>query len=78
MATKETVFVVHAWRNTERSGEKEIVELPREASYPDTLKRFVENNPEFLSADIGIQAPSDKKPAFLGNYHDGAFTAYVC
>jgi hypothetical protein len=78
MATEEKFFVVHAWRNTERSGEKEVFELPRGASYLDTLKGFIHDNDQFLSADIGKQTPGDKKPIFLGDYHDGKFTAYVC
>ncbi len=78
MATEEKLYVVHAWKNTERSGEKEIFELPRGASYPDTLEGFMRDNPEFLSADIGIQAPGDEKPSFLGDHRNGKFTAYVC
>jgi len=79
MATDdERVFVIHAWRNIERSGEMEVSEISRDDSYPDTLRDFMHNHPEFVSADIGVKALTEDKPAFLGTQHDGKLTAHVC
>ena len=78
MTTDKRVFVVHAWKNVDRSGEAETFKIPRGGSYPDTLKNFMHEHTEFVSSDIGMQAPGEEKPAFLGNHHDGKLTAYVC
>ena len=74
----EKVFVVHAWKDSGRSGEWETFEIPRGQSYPDTLKEFMGEHPEFISADIGMKCPDQEKPGLLGTHCDGQMTMHVC
>lgn len=71
------IFVVHAWKDTERSGEKEVFELPRGETYPDTLKGFMKVHPEFVSADIGMLHDGAELPSLLGTHHAGQMTMHV-
>jgi len=70
-------FVIHAWKDAARTGKEEVVELPREKTYPDTLKDFMKEHPEFVSADIGMQRPDADKPSLLGTHHAGKMTMHV-